>query len=341
MSDDTRKLFKACGKGDVTTVKAILSANKTLDLSSMDEEGNTPMHFAAVGGHADVVKILIEHGANVEVKSRDGFTPMHSVAQGDHSKVLELLIEKGAHVDTPNTFDNGNTTLHYAACWGANECTKVLLKNKATVDAKAHDQSTPLSFAAEKGHLLIAKQLVEAGASLESKNDPEEKGGATPLLLACHNGQIEVLKFLIEKGANVREKTIDGLNAIHLAIRSGSDNEELIRILLDAGAECNGKTNNGDTPLHYAAYMGYVQSTQLLIERGARLEEQGQNASTPLHFAAREGKTDVVKLLVGKGANVDGKDKDGDTPLQCALINEHTQCAEYLRNIELQKKSQS
>jgi ankyrin repeat protein len=48
-----------------------------------------------------------------------------------------------------------------------------------------------LSFAAEKGHLAIANLLIDGGASLEAKNDPEEKGGATPLLLAAHNGQLQ------------------------------------------------------------------------------------------------------------------------------------------------------
>lgn len=164
-----------------------------------------------------------------------------------------------------------------------------------------------------------------------------------------------VLRYLIERGANVHERTIDGLNALHLAIRSGSDNDQLIRVLVDAGCEVNGKvsarphtkhthhphdnthhspnaqTNNGDTPLHYAAYMGYVKCATLLIEKGAKLEEKGQNDSTSLHFAAREGQMDLVKLLIEKGATVSCRDKDGDTPMQCALINEHLKCAEYLR----------
>jgi ankyrin repeat protein len=47
------------------------------------------------------------------------------VAQEDHKNVLKLLLERGAKVDVPNTEDNNNTTLHYAACWGATDCTKV------------------------------------------------------------------------------------------------------------------------------------------------------------------------------------------------------------------------
>jgi ankyrin repeat protein len=66
-----------------------------------------------------------------------------------------------------------------------------LIEKGANVDARALDKSTPLCFAAEKGHVAIAKLLIEAGATLEAKNDPEEKGGATPLLLAAHNGQTE------------------------------------------------------------------------------------------------------------------------------------------------------
>jgi cytohesin len=125
-----------------------------------------------------------------------------------------------------------------------------------------------------------------------------------------------VLEFLIQKGANVTEKTIDGLNALHLAIRSGSDNDQLVKLLIDVGTPISGKTNSGDTPLHYSAYMGYLKSASLLISRGASLEEKGQNDSTPLHFAAREGQIELVKLLISKGARIDSQDKDGKSKEQ-------------------------
>jgi len=330
VTDELSKLLKSCGKGDTATVKALLDSHK-FDLSCMDDEGNTPLHWAAVGGHVDICKMLLDHGADEEVKSRDGFTPMHSVAQEDHKDVLKLLLDRGAKVDVPNGEDNNNTTLHYAACWGAVQCCKLLLASGAAVDAKALDRSTPLSFASEKGHTAIARMLIEAGATLEGKNDPEEKGGATPLLLAAHNGQIEVVKLLLEKKANILEKTIDGLNALHLAIRSGTDNPELVNVLVEGGAQVNGTTHNGDTPLHYAAFMGYTKSAGMLIERGASMEAKGQNDSTPLHFAAREGRADVVTLLLERGASVNCKDTDGDTPLQCAEINGHTATAVLLR----------
>eukprot|EP01114_Cavostelium_apophysatum_P019654 TRINITY_DN6398_c0_g2_i1.p2 TRINITY_DN6398_c0_g2~~TRINITY_DN6398_c0_g2_i1.p2 ORF type:complete len:465 (-),score=135.25 TRINITY_DN6398_c0_g2_i1:2613-4007(-) len=332
MTEEAKQLFRACGKGDTVAIKSLLQHN--IDLTITDDQGNTPMHWACVGGHVEAVKLLLENitAGGIEMKSRDGFTPMHSVAQEDHRKVLELLIEKGAKMDVPNTEDNGNTTLHYAACWGAVECTKLLIAKGAPVDAVAQDKSTPLSFAAEKGHVEIAKLLIEAGASLESKNDPEEKGGATPLLLAAHNGQLDIVKLLISKGANLKETTIDGLNCLHLAIRSGADNNELIKVLIEGGAGVNAKTNNGDSPMHYAAYMGYAKAAAVLAENGAQLEERGQNDSTPLHFAAREGKYDVIKMLLDKGADPSPKDKDGDTPLSCAELNGHARCADLLKS---------
>lgn len=341
LPEEMIKLFRACGKGELSTVRSIVSErNNSIDLIAMDDEGNTPLHWACVGGHIEVVRFLLDNGVDVEIRSRDGFTPMHSVAQEDRKEVLELLIQRGAKVNTPNINDNGNTTLHYAACWGALNCAKVLLANGASVDALAQDKSTPLSFAAEKGHLAIAKALIEAGAQIESKNDPEEKGGATPLLLAAHNGQLETLKYLLEKGANPCERTIDGLNALHLAIRSGSDNDQLLSILIDVGADINGRTNNGDSPLHYAAFMGYVKCCSLLIRKGAIIECKGQNGSSPLHFASREGQSEVVKLLIENGASLNSKDKDNDTPLSCAIINEHEECAEILREAEKQRAGQ-
>jgi len=331
MTDEIAKLFKGCAKGETALVKSLLDSKK-VGLDCMDEEGNTPLHWATVGGHVELTQLLVDHGADVEAKSKDGFTPLHSVAQEDHYKIMEVLLNAKAKVDVPNIEDNCNTTLHYTACWGAVECTKLLIARGATIDAKAADLSTPLSFAAEKGHLVIAKMLIEAGANVESKNDPEEKGGATPFLLAAHNGQTEAVKLLLEKKAKVDEKTIDGLGCLHLAIRSGTDNEELMKILAKTGTNINAKTNNGDTPLHYAAYMGYVKCASVLIQAGAHLEDRGQNDSTPMHFAAREGQMDVLTLLVQKGASLDTRDKDGDTPLGCAEINQHTKCMEFLKS---------
>jgi len=255
------------------------------------------------------------------------------VAQEDHFNVLQLLLDKGAKIEAPNFEDNRNTTLHYAACWGATQCVRILLARKADVNCRAKDQSSPLSFAAEKGHVEIAKMLLDAGANMESKNDSEEKGGATPLLLAAHNGQFNMAKLLIDRHANVSEKTVDGLSCLHLAIRSGTDNEDLVRLLIRAGAKPDDVTKSGDSALHYASYMGYVKSALALIESGSRLEDRGQNNSTPMHFAAREGQTDVVRLLVAKGASMDCKDSDGDTPLGCAEINGHIQCTEFLRSV--------
>jgi ankyrin repeat protein len=59
----------------------------------------------------------------------------------------------------------------------------------------------------------------------------------------------------LEKKSNISEKTIDGLNVIHLAIRSGTDNPDLVGLLIEGGAAVNGTTLNGDTPLHYAGIL--------------------------------------------------------------------------------------
>ena len=107
-------------------VKSVLSTKpSSANVSVVDDEGNTLLHWAAAGGHLEIVRFLLENGADVEARSRDGFTPLHSVAQEDHADVLELLIQKGSNVNTPNVNDNGNTTLHYAACWGAVNSAKV------------------------------------------------------------------------------------------------------------------------------------------------------------------------------------------------------------------------
>ena len=81
-------------------------------VNARDNDGYTPLHRAAYGGHCKTADFLISHGANVNAKTQDGWTPLHAAAHWDQRDMCELLLNLGAEINA--TTDGGNTALHCA-----------------------------------------------------------------------------------------------------------------------------------------------------------------------------------------------------------------------------------
>ena len=76
----------------------LLAKGKSSDVSAVQEDGMTPLHFAAQNGHETLTRLLIEKGADVSAADEDEWTPLHRAARRGHEAVARLLIEKGADV---------------------------------------------------------------------------------------------------------------------------------------------------------------------------------------------------------------------------------------------------
>ena len=116
--------------GDVDATKILLIEDKA-EVNATDEDERTPMHFAALKGHADVAKVLIQNGADVNAVNDDNLTPLYYTARHGHVDVAKVLIQNGADVNAVT--DNKWTTLHCAAWKGHVDVAKVLLQNGADV----------------------------------------------------------------------------------------------------------------------------------------------------------------------------------------------------------------
>ncbi|MCA7010841.1 ankyrin repeat domain-containing protein [Wolbachia endosymbiont of Tribolium confusum] len=90
-------LHLATKDGCVEIVNTLLKA-KGINVNAADQDGKTPLHFAAENSHVDIVKLLIEKGADVNAAGQDGRTPLHFAAENSHVDVVKLLIEKGADI---------------------------------------------------------------------------------------------------------------------------------------------------------------------------------------------------------------------------------------------------
>jgi len=151
-------LFDACAIGKVDRVKSILKRKPKL-LNEFAPDGFQPLGLAALFGHVEVVRFLLESGAEVNTPSQNGLkvTPLHSTAAGRHYEITMLLLERGAN---PNLRQEGDfVPLHSAAQNGQIEMVKILLQYGADKDLKSLDGKTARDFALEHGHNIIAEVL--------------------------------------------------------------------------------------------------------------------------------------------------------------------------------------
>ncbi|GMH36820.1 hypothetical protein BSKO_04693 [Bryopsis sp. KO-2023] len=256
-----RDLFNAAGSGDSEKVKKLIS--KGADLASTQGEMKfTPLHFAAQEGHAEVVEILIQQGANV-TQTAGGLTALFLAAREGRLDAAKVLVDAGASVDMNR--DVGVTPLMVAAEKGEAEVVVFLLKSGADVDAQTEDGRSALFLAAQKGHLEIAKVLVKAGATVDLRIDEE----ATPLIVAAQKNRIEVVEFLLESGADVDARSFRNETSLRWAAYSG--NPDLVQLLLDNGAEIDAKDTFGYTPVVWAAIYGRGEVIEVLKKAGADL----------------------------------------------------------------------
>ena len=308
-------LGEAALKGALDCVKCLIEEaglspdDKELQTSG-EEQGWTPLMYAALGGKAEVASYLLSKGASVnDVEPEDGYTALHFAAEQGNVDVLKVLL--AAKADVLAKTKTGETPLHLAAGRSVDACA-ALIAAGASVNEQDDSKWTPLHVAALNGNDAACELLL----ANKAKTDARDMHGRTPLHLAAAAGIEKVCLTLIAAGGDPNARTKFLETPLHLAAASGSVNSLIL--LYEAGADVNAKNAIGYTPLHYAAWLDRRQSAALLILRGASLGAAGSDGFTPLHLAVAEGADAVVPLLLIMGADPNAPDADGWTALHYA-----------------------
>ena len=171
-------IHDAVEKGNLIGVQTEL--DKGVDVNAKREDGSTPLHGAAEGGHGEIVELLITAGADlhattVPMLGGGGWIPLHSAARQGHRGIVELLIEMGTDVNTRDSA--GKSTLHDAVLEGHKGIVELLINKGADLNAKSGYYGTPLHVAGSMGHKGIAELLIANGADL----NVQDGFGRTPL----------------------------------------------------------------------------------------------------------------------------------------------------------------
>lgn len=204
-------------------------------------EHQTPLLTACSRNQTEIVRCLIEAGADVNATSERGSSPFLAICQHNNAELARLLIRRGAR------FDVEVTNVYGAKING-------------------------LIVAAESGSFDIVKLLVEAGLDVNYKIEgPEETSGRTPLFCASAKGFRDIAEYLVEKGADVNATENTGLSCLHIAAAMG--HADIVQLLCEHGADLEQQLpfeEQNATALYLAESQQHTSVCQVLRDFAAR-----------------------------------------------------------------------
>lgn len=159
-ADPELDVFEAAALGYVDRLRERLLDDADA-VAAYSPDGFTALHLAAFFGKPEAARILLDHGAGVDVYTRNPFAnqPLHAAAAGRHIEVCRVLLAAGADVNA--TQHGGYTPLHEAAQHGDVEMTELFLSAAADPALVTHAGETPAQIAAAAGHTDLADRLRE------------------------------------------------------------------------------------------------------------------------------------------------------------------------------------
>ncbi|MBP7635819.1 ankyrin repeat domain-containing protein [Candidatus Ozemobacteraceae bacterium] len=237
------EIHEAAASGNTASVAALIASDSRL-VRAKTATLLTPLHYAAVRGHAEVAKQLIGAGADPDARTEDGRTPLQfafenpEMSEHDRTALVDLLASGS---DIVNSIDGiGFSPLHYAARFGNASAASLLIRRGALVSARDAKGNTSLHLAAE---------APEAGAA-------------------------EVALVLLNAGAPVNAVNFVNATPLHAAVLADEPQERLVRLLVKFGASLTAKDSLGQTSWRAAVSSGNMAMASLLNELGAPGESQ-------------------------------------------------------------------
>eukprot|EP00298_Acanthocystis_sp_HF-20_P028656 c7451_g1_i1.p1 GENE.c7451_g1_i1~~c7451_g1_i1.p1 ORF type:complete len:408 (+),score=104.55 c7451_g1_i1:29-1252(+) len=303
MGCNEKKLRTAAFVGDVPQLLDAIEKGALINDKELNDPQDAALHRACRAGHLDVVKILVEHGANIDqLGGRNSIaTPFLLACQEGHEHLVRYLVQLGAN---PNSRDpvTGSNALHSAS---------------------------------QNGHLGVVIYLIE---ELGFNINALEHEGISPLFRACLMGKLNVVKYLTSKPTtNLHTLTNKGLSLLHCACSQGVT--EIVKHLLQTSVKSlvNEVDDKKRSPLIIACIQGNPEITSLLLEAGAKCSHDALQRS-PLTIAINTNNIAIVKLLLNSSPlisndfinDINYRDVFGRSAISLALSLGYCEIVQYI-----------
>jgi len=366
-ADVTQSLITAVDNNNVGIARTLLQAGGNVEQATRD--GSTLIMNALAKNYDEMVKLLLEYKANVNVVSVNQSTPLSVAASAKSPKNILLLLKNGADLSgaLAKALEKDMNTAQYLA----EQSTQAAL-DMGNIDwvmaaqevypqlALARSASgEPFVFAA-----MTKKQEAVATVLLNSDVDFDAAyNGRKVLLEAANNGFSDFIRAFIEHSKGSLEvKNERNETALHLAARNGYT--EIVKRLLAGRISPDERDNKGNTafmvaieaqktetameffnynfsyttvnlrnlmPIHLAVLLKNRQIVETLLEKGVDVNVKGEDGMTPLHLAAKVGDSPMCTFLLNKGANKAALDNFKRTPAKVAKASKQKAIAKMLK----------
>lgn len=265
------------------------------DVNVTDDEMRTPLYYAAQGGMLDAIGRLIAAGADPDLK-RSEPSPLIQATKIVSAEIVRVLLAHGARASYHDA--QGRTALMWAAQGGHADIMSDLLANGA--DARNEDASgdTALTLASWNGHTEAVKLL----AKISDLEHRERDEGMTALHLAIARDNREIVRTLLDAGSDANALDAVGNNCLLTAMIHTSGSEIVSMILHQCPfLDVNFIGDQGRSALHWA--VGDPECLKMVIERQPDVDLIDNNGASPLLLAIAHSKPDSAKILIDAGAD--------------------------------------
>ncbi|KAF5636893.1 ankyrin protein [Fusarium sp. NRRL 25303] len=327
----------------LTDTVAHLIGEGSFDMYDRASANSTPLFWACISGKKDTVELLVDNGAEINVRCHLGQAPLHISVERGENEITEFLISKGADVSVVD--DYGRTALTIASMRGNTEVARHLIDSEADISHGTTDGFTPLLMASSRGHVELVKLLIQRGADVNQV----AANGYSPLFMAVCYDDSELIELLIDEGAELDEIQFEGQMFSLLSVAAGNGLLNSVKALIKKGVEPT-ESKSLFLAASYGTYLGfsshfdakrapawleprrlcYQQVLEVLLQSGANVNISDERGESPLHHASVSGFIDIAEILIQKSAGLDIKSVAGETPLHCASRNGHLRVTQLL-----------
>jgi ankyrin repeat protein len=348
-ADGKTALYWTLPGNQVAAARVLLANGADVNVKG---NGNTLLLTALWHGYAEMAMLLAGAGARLDVRhSATGETPLEMAAYMGLADVVKVLLDQGADVNATTKTGRKRSAIYRGIWSGSSDVVALLIGHGADLEVRGIRSETPLNAAAGKRDPNIARLVIEQGVSLNEKDergqtpldwalDRENKavvelllaGGAEPTIhAAAYVGHIALTKRLLDSGTDVNQRDQENCTPLYYAALGG--NADIVELLIAHGATVNIRKKGSDwkpTPLHAAAWGGETEVVRFLLAQGADIHAENPGGQEVLHVACRYGHADVAALLIAAGANVNSREEFVSAPLRLAGIYGHQDVVELL-----------
>ncbi|XP_005391507.1 PREDICTED: caskin-1 isoform X3 [Chinchilla lanigera] len=250
----------------------LLGSTKKINVNFQDPDGFSALHHAALNGNTELISLLLEAQAAVDIKDNKGMRPLHYAAWQGRKEPMKLVLKAGSAVNVPS--DEGHIPLHLAAQHGHYDVSEMLLQHQSNPCMVDNSGKTPLDLACEFGRVGVVQLLLSSNmcaALLEPRpGDTTDPNGTSPLHLAAKNGHIDIIRLLLQAGIDINRQTKSG-TALHEAALCGKT--EVVRLLLDSGINAQVRNTYSQTALDIVHQFTTSQASKEIKQllRGSRV----------------------------------------------------------------------